>query len=98
MNITYAEMIADNIKVMIQNVHIRVENCEKYADLDKVVALDQNKKASLDKFSLGITLDKVEVITVDEKDNEIEFLDRRKKENKDKAMLKKLKLHQFGIY
>ena len=32
MNVTYAEMIADNIKVVIQNVHIRVENCEEFAD------------------------------------------------------------------
>jgi|OM-RGC.v1.036672366 hypothetical protein len=45
-----------------------------------------------------MTLQKVEVITVDEQGNTIKFLDRRQKQNKDKPMIKKLLIQHFGFY
>ena len=47
---------------------------------------------------MGITLDHIYVQTVDENGDLVEFIDRRKKENVDKPLKKKLELKSLGFY
>ena len=75
---TYTEMIVDNIKVHLSNIHIRIENKE------------EKSESSIGNFSMGLTLDSVDVITVDEEGEPVKFIDRRKKELQSTSLHKKL--------
>lgn len=75
--------IVDNIQVQLKNLHLRVEN-------EDTIEPDNS-------FSLGITLQEIDLYTTDENWQRI-YLDRTKDVNKDKAMNKVLKIHNFGVY
>ena len=75
--------IVDNIQVSLKNLHLRVEH-------EDTIVEDNS-------FSLGITLQEMDLYTTDESWNRI-YLDRTKQQNKDKAMNKVLKIHNFGVY
>jgi len=83
---TYTEMIVDNIKVHLSNIHIRIENKE------------EKTASSIGNFSLGMTLDSCDVITVDESGDPVKFIDRRQKELQSTSLHKKLELHNLGMY
>lgn len=77
--------IIDNIQVTINSIHIRFEN-------EGVQGLHSEMK-----YSWGITLDKIEIYTTDEKWKR-NFFDRTDEKNKDKPMNKLLKLCSLSLY
>ena len=75
--------IVDNLQISLRNIHIRVEY--------------ENLKEPDDSFSLGLTLQNVDLQTTDE-NWEPTYIDRTEKKNKNIAMNKLLKVNNFGIY
>lgn len=77
--------IIDNLQVSLKRIHVRVES--------------QDPSDKNNDFSLGISLQSVEVFTVaDPVYNNRWFVDRTKKENKNKPMYKYLNITNLGVY
>jgi len=75
--------IVDNLQISLKNLHVRVEN-------EDIIEPDNS-------FSLGITLQEIDLYTTDEHWKRI-YVDRTKEANKLKAMFKMLKITNFGVY
>ena len=75
--------IVDNLQVSLKNLHVRVERED--------IITPQNS------FSLGITLQEIDLYTTNHKWERI-YIDRTKDVNKGKAMNKVLKIKNFGVY
>lgn len=75
--------IVDNLQVSLENLHVRVEH--------------EDTIGPENSFSLGITLQKLDLFTTDEKWNRI-YIDRTKQVNQAKAMNKLLEVTNYGVY
>ena len=83
----------DNLKITLQNIHIRIEN--KAEGVDHRVVKTTNEQ-SLHRFSAGVTLYRLEVLTVGENDEPEVFFDRGA--NRDQPLRKVLRLKHLGVY
>jgi len=59
-------MIVDNVQVAINNIHIRIEDKEETDIKEILPAKMVEKDSSLNRFSMGVTLDHIYVTSVDE--------------------------------
>ena len=75
--------IVDNLQISLQNLHLRIEN-------EDTIEPDNS-------FSLGITLQGIDLYTTDENWQRI-YVDRTKGLNRGKAMHKMLKIQNLGVY
>jgi hypothetical protein len=85
--------IMDNLKVTLRNIHIRIEN--KAVGVDHRVVKTTDEK-SLHRFSAGLTLYKLEVLTVGANGEPEVFFDRSA--NKGQPLRKVLRLEHLGVY
>ena len=73
----------DNLQVTINNLHVRIES--------------NNSSFSSDLFSMGLTLQKLTLVTTNENWEPI-FIDRTQNENKNTTLHKILDIEDLGFY
>ena len=83
--VSLQDIVLDNIKVILKDIHVRIEN-------------PAQKKGLVTPFSIGLTLKQVTIDQIDDQNQPVKFMNRSLKENENKILIKRLELVNLGVY